>query len=53
MKNIIFSFLLATIFFCGCSRETRDDARELGQDIGRDVERGVQDVNRAIQDLGD
>lgn len=37
----------------GCSYESRDTAKELGNDLKRDVNAGAQKVDRAVQDAVD
>jgi hypothetical protein len=42
--------LLAAIFFAGCSNESRDDAKRLGQDIKQDVKKEDEKMSREMKE---
>lgn len=56
MKKRIIALLAVTLVAgsaYGCSREARDSAKELGNDMKRDVKEAGRDIRDAAQDATD
>ncbi len=45
--------VLLVVFLAACSRETRDDVKEFGNDVGRDMDNAANKVQNQAEDALD
>lgn len=53
MKKLLAILFLSVLAVQGCSRDTRDDLKEFGNDAKRDVNKAARDVDDAVKDAVD